>query len=215
MRHVSWIPYTDHADQLLNNDLFASNWYKLFEGQPTDGRNKLTWRDRFHSVVNVMYNFYSPGDQVFAVHTGAIGIGDIGRLWGERSTWALQEKLKGRMDLLGNTLGSVYGGWGFSGFHNPWDSESSTWTMMSPEDAMELSDETLREHPFFDTGIDQIEGIEALYDEATGSDWAFSHHSTLLSEFVPALSLAAGLQLTTETETRHWGIIQKGISDEE
>jgi len=151
----------------------------------------LTWRNRSQDVVNVVYNFYSPGDQVFDQHTGYPSAWDLE--WGGRYTWCLQEKLKGRMDLM-NILGSIYGGWGFNNHWSAYDVETNTWDLMPAEEALALSDETLREHPFFDTGIARINGIEALYNPTTGSDWAFGHHSALLSEFVPALSLAAGFQ---------------------
>lgn len=122
------------ADDLAHS---AAMWYKLWATTPTDSRYLLTWRLRFPKLNwSGVYNFYSPGDEVFTPTNGPTP-GALGVVWEEVqavflsspagvSAWSYQEKLKGRN--LGNAfLGSNYGGWGKSS-NPPWGVKVTTGT---------------------------------------------------------------------------------------
>jgi len=96
MTHPDWRSYT--------NRLYASEWYKLFPD--TDGRSRLTWRDRFKDVSKLtqLYNFYSSGEEVLQNSDMSLNpmIPDVlGReglsILPGTLPWALQELLKGRV----------------------------------------------------------------------------------------------------------------------
>jgi len=64
MQHSNWLGYS--------NRTWASSWYKLFPPQ-SDDRRKLTWRNRFASVLErtQLYNFWSSGDEVLEIGVGS------------------------------------------------------------------------------------------------------------------------------------------------
>ena len=45
------------------NRLWASEWHRLWEYNPDDGRNDLTWKDRFGNISQAI-NYYSSGEDV-------------------------------------------------------------------------------------------------------------------------------------------------------
>lgn len=101
MVHEDWSGY--------NSSTWCSTWHELFTAP--DDRAKLTWKDRFPSVLNVSYNFYSTGDELFEIYPGSPGPFSGGPFHLERYAWQKQEVLKGR-----TALGSTdWAGWGFSG----------------------------------------------------------------------------------------------------
>ena len=61
MRHPDWQNYS--------NRLWASEWYQLFGSG--DGRNALTWRDRFQNIA-FAYNYYSSTEDVLANSDGSV-----------------------------------------------------------------------------------------------------------------------------------------------
>ena len=103
MLHEDWVGY--------NSNTWCSTWYRLFSS--SDDRAKLTWRNRFPSVVSVAYNFYSLGDEIFEVYAGTptAFAGGIIPFHLERYAWQKQEVFKGRV-VLG---GTSWAGWGFAG----------------------------------------------------------------------------------------------------
>ena len=187
MRQPDW---TDYEARLR-----CSEWHKLFS-EP-DHRSELSWCDRLGNVAPVAYNFYSPGEDVLARHIGDIGPFSGG--WFSPYAWAKQEKLKGRMPV--NIGGSTYGGWGFNDAYGSfvWDEVWEEWDWdptLSPEEAAQLWDYELRSKPFFRPGGSAITPLYVPEDPETpdqGSDFAQTNHAQLLSEMIPAISLAAGL----------------------
>jgi hypothetical protein len=166
----------------------------------SDGRSKLTWRNRFANLPkDKLYNYFSSGDEVFQVHpnTDLNGAPDLpgledfnsGKLLDiihiGRYSWSLQEKLKGRMIVEGWT-GSTYGGWGF----NLNDYASGQWKDMpiSASRANLLTDEQLRQKPFFKMRTADIN----LLDPVSGSQFALDNRDRLLAEAIPARTGAAG-----------------------
>ncbi|MBI5634352.1 MAG: hypothetical protein HZA15_12840, partial [Nitrospirae bacterium] len=144
--------------------LRASEWYRLFKGQnPSDEREKLTWKNRFSAVKNMAaFNFYSEGDEVVS------------------GSWQSQETLKGFVPII-----SSDGGWKFNSTdyaHGP------EYDIPLPE-ANALTDETLRIRPFFDKGgiITPL-----LSSGPSGSNEASSNRNELLSRAFPATTWATG-----------------------
>lgn len=106
--HDEWTSYT--------NGCWSALWYQLFPS--SDARSKLTWHGRFASVVPIVANFYSSGDEVLELYSYAHnpawynGISPSGN-WGERYSWHKQELWKGRKSLLGFIGTTEWSGWGF------------------------------------------------------------------------------------------------------
>jgi hypothetical protein len=122
-----WKDYWDYnpnnaAEQPLKH-LFASNWHQLFPSD--DNRSKLTWKNRFSSIRNRMYNFYSPGDDVVrdanpALDTaGVIATARSGNGFSSYS-WAAQEYVKGGTSAALFAMlpyNSIQAGWSFNIHH--------------------------------------------------------------------------------------------------
>jgi hypothetical protein len=103
---LPWEPAMTHPDwRSYTNRLYASEWYRLFPD--SDGRNRLTWRNRFKDVPKrtQLYNFYSSGEEV--LQNSYMNLKpSIPDVLGWQSglsilpgtlPWALQELLKGRV----------------------------------------------------------------------------------------------------------------------
>jgi hypothetical protein len=202
MDHPDWKGYDDR--------LYASEWYKLFEN---DNRSKLTWRDRFRDRPNgtVYYNLYSSGEEVLGGHKGIPSILDTGMIKQTgRYTWALQEKLKGRMYIDFDFVGSELGGWGinpryidysyidpFTGRSNKAFSAQLMNTQLS-DDAFKVS---LRTTPFFSTSPEDA----VLFSEATGSAEAAKKavRDKFLAMRVPARTLPIGANPSKAFDDKH------------
>ncbi len=119
------------------NRLWASNWYKLFETDPNDGRGKLTWRGRFAGITNAI-NFYSPTEDVLRPSDGTEPS------LGAESAWVFQEMHKGTF-FMTIAPGNSEGGWGFNSEYESWWFGAN----MNPNPASEISDNQLKIEPFF------------------------------------------------------------------
>ena len=143
-----------------------------------DNRSRLTWKDRLANVVNAnVFNFYSSGEDVLANPSIPPGVPT-----GAREVWNLQERLKGYASR-GSLVTSSYGGWKANGRYV--NINGAIWT---PTQANQLTDDQLKTAPFFSPN-----SPTELYGQ-NGSAYAAdgAHRNTLLSEMIPALSLAAG-----------------------
>ena len=143
-----------------------------------------------HLTGATYYNFYSTGEEVLDVHTGALKIYEDAKamaLDGGRFAWVLSEKEKGRMWI--NFGGSDYGGWGFYEKYVI-ESPGSTTTYMNKtmplSIANQLTPAQLKVQPFFKLGR------ASSLVEPNGSSWADTNHAILISESVPATTVAAG-----------------------
>ena len=136
MTPEAWTNYTDRVR--------STHWFERFpEG---DGRRLLTWKGRFANVTNVV-NFYSSEEEV--VNNGN---GEAQSLLVRNYVWYNQETRKGLWPMM---LHEYEGGWDFNPFH---DTVTGSWVgneyvedrqRMSPQNALNLTDEQLRQHPFF------------------------------------------------------------------
>jgi len=189
MDHPEWDGYDER--------LFCSEWYTLFA--PNDKRSDLTWRDYFGSVLEVVYNFYSPGEEVLAAHPHHLvpSFTEVGFISGEYS-WAMQEKLKGRNQLGG----SILGGWGFNddppdGWYKPTGdvlpggqpAAFRRYTPAETEAEILMDTSVLKTKPFFKTGGP---AIADLYTDTGGSQFAEENFTTLMVAFASARSFALG-----------------------
>jgi hypothetical protein len=184
MVHPDWYNY--------KKDLAASEWYTLFPSD--DHRSELTWRNRFENLPEGInyFNFYSSGEEVLDTHTGDPGLFDIATDGVGRYAWALQEKLKGRMDPgFGWILGSSYGGWG----KNSEDYfEENTYIVTGKKVALpwfianDLDLSGLKIRPFFDMNFSS----ELFQDGSGGSEYARLNRTKLLAKAFPSLTMPAG-----------------------
>ena len=106
--HDDWVEYT--------NACWVARWHERFPA--TDARSRLTWRGRFASIIPLVVNFYSSGDEVLELYSDAHnpswynGFSPAGN-WGDRYSWHKQEIWKGRKSLLGLIGTTKWSGWGF------------------------------------------------------------------------------------------------------
>ena len=147
--------WRESATEFFPPELYAANWHKLFDD--ADNRSRLTWRDRFSSVLGRAYNFYSPGEEVVenadpgeTVTLNLINrIGDFmsGRGLGAHA-WVTQEIAKGCKNFILGwfVFDNCTAGWQYNrrqvdlefvGEENPfWDpgSTSSRWRRLNDWD---------------------------------------------------------------------------------
>ena len=135
MTPEAWTNYTDRVR--------ATHWFERFpEG---DGRRLLIWKGRFCNVTNIV-NFYSTQEEVVCNGDGRPK--DLGREY----SWYNQECYKGNWAWM---LHDNEGGWVFNRFYDtvtnpdPGNSSMEIVEHMPPASAAELTDEQLRQRPFF------------------------------------------------------------------
>lgn len=188
MVHLEWDNPASYFGT-YDERLFASQWHALWPA--SDGRSKLTWRDRFANFGDArLYNFYSSGEEVLETHPHSDDpeLTDAGMITlpGRRS-WALQEKLKGRMHT-GHVLGSETGGWGFTNFYNikPLD------TLPTGAQAASITDSQLRDVPFFRAKMKFGSYMSLDLFGPNGSQYAEQNRNSLLATAFPARTLPIG-----------------------
>jgi len=154
-----------------NTNTWCSKWFELFSSQ--DDREKLTWKDRFPSVLSVAYNFYSSGDEIFEIHEDP-GLFTGGLWYLERYAWQKQELFKG----CGGLGGTDWAGWEFAG-HWEGDTWVNDYTMA---EANAATPDNLRTNAVF------------LHAPATmfSSNITAQVVNDIIAQGVPALSYAAG-----------------------
>ena len=175
MTPVAWTNYVDMVR--------ATHWFELFpEG---DGRRLLTWKGRFSNVTNIV-NFYSTQEDV-------VCNGDGTQMpYGRPYSWYNQEYRKGSWAMM---LHEYEGGWEFNPYH---DTVTGSWggneyvehrQRMSPQDAANLTGETLRQHPFF---LDFAN--PEMYTSSNGLIVAsnYLYRAEMLAYAIPSESYAVG-----------------------
>lgn len=172
-----WLDYTNRA--------WASEWHKLFGG--SDGRNALTWRNRFGDIPQAL-NYYSSGEDILNNNMSG---GSVSLFSAPEKIWVFQEQVKG--GILPEMLIGVdsQGGWGFNGEYSTgvYDPSNDVFvTATTPAQAALLPDYMLRSHsffkPFYNMGIYGTNGSAiAAATEVQGK---------VLAEGVPSTSRAAG-----------------------
>lgn len=174
----------DPAWSVYNTRLWAAEWYRLFDA--SDGRNKLSWRNRFGGLPFV-YNFYSSGEDVLNNSTGQIPAPGADRVW------ALQEMVKGTNHPGALLTLDSQGGWGFNRIFDieeaPIDGSISTYRPRTPEEADQLTDEQLRVEPFFRRFKDKR---LLIADQGSAAAYEYLTRAKTLAEAIPALSFAVG-----------------------
>jgi hypothetical protein len=165
MRHPDWQNYS--------NRLWASEWYQLFNGG--DGRQSLTWRNRFGDIANT-YQYYSLGEDVLNNSDGTLP-----SLGAERS-WVNQEMRKGTW-LITIGPGNSEAGWGFN---HSYTNESGF--LLSPFEADLLADAQIRTNSFFAHFDD--ENLYGTNGSAVAQQLALRRQ--MLADALPALSPAMG-----------------------
>ena len=167
-----------------STNLWASEWHRLWAFNPADGRNKLTWKNRFGDILNAV-NYYSSSEDVLQNNPpnppdpeSLVGLWKAGQ-----HVWCFQEMIKG--GPIPNILWGVdsHGGWGFNFFYQKGGQPPD------PNYVNGLSDETLRGDSVFKLFYDLN-----LHYSALGSALAtnLAVRAKLLAEAIPAVSRATG-----------------------
>lgn len=172
-----WLTYT--------NRVWASEWYRLFGA--TDGRNGLTWRDRFGDISQAI-NYYSSGEDV--LDNNASG-GSVSLFDAPQYAWVFQEQIKG--GVLPAILVGVdsHGGWKFNndysaGVYDP--SNGVNVTATTPAEAAAVPPYLLRTDSFFKRFYD-----DNLYGTSGGTLATDDDvRVKILAEAIPSTSRAAG-----------------------
>ena len=191
---TEWRDYT--------NACWASNWHRLFAGNPNDSRAQMGWVNRFQNALanaTEVFNYYSSGDSVFTELASIPSLGsDVHMNWGvdwflwiipyptveitfENHCWQKQEVLKG----MAWAAGTLSGGWGF----NEWDQRDpdtgeSKRVSYSPLGAIHaLENGSITNRPVFD-----VSDAEEMLDSSATEDDIF----LALAKHVPALSSPVG-----------------------
>jgi len=199
----AWQTYSDRT--------FASSWWQLFAD--FDGRSALTWSNRLGNLGDVdIYNFYSPGEEVLrqddedpppGVLNG--GLTQLLNYWAGvpfgTYVWVWQEKGKGNAHF-DNFISSTHGGWRFPAnqYGDP--------IPIPPSTANGLPASILRQVPVFDFGsrFDPIEGPFpdlVLTNAVDGNAYAQANRDRILSDAIPALTLAAGANFVPIFDERY------------
>lgn len=183
MVHSDWFGYQRRFG--------TSEWYQLFAGT-SDGRNKLTWRNRFAALPeSIKYvNFFSSGEDVLATYSGIQpSPSDLISFDLSRNSWVLQEKWKGRPFGL---AGSDYMGWEF----NLSDDQYNPYLrghLDSYDANLSITDNNqLITRPFFQKIAPP--GVESVLFSDTFVDFSAIklNYNKLLTYAIPALSTATG-----------------------
>lgn len=167
MANPDWHGYT--------NRLWASRWHEAWKRlDPNDGRCRMTWRGRFGNITNA-YNYYSTGEEVLA---NGDGVGKA--LLRAAYSWYNQESRKGQWPML--LPGNNEAGWSFNGAYD------TLMFHMSPENAVNLSDDMIRTNSFF--GLFDERGLYGTNGSVLATQPAVRRHA--LADGIPAESYAAG-----------------------
>lgn len=195
MTEDDWKPFYDHGSGEQRR-LFAANWHQLFSENPDDNRNKLTWKELFAApdLISVLYNFYSPSDEVVENPDETEEIGDIDNIWNsavlKRHAWVSQEIGKGGQNGVALALlDDLNGGWEFNG---EWDISlpegyGDRTRRRTPSEAAWITDAELKSKPFHRPFL-----FSELYDPDRGSGAAglTDNRYRLLGTGIPATSYA-------------------------
>ncbi len=191
MVHSDWFGYQKRFS--------ASEWHRLWDGT-SDGRNKLTWRNRFAALpggVNYV-NFFSSGEDVLAKYEGSQPDFSNWQAFIDnfkgRNSWVMQEKWKGRPSGPG---GSETMGWGFNREdtqYNPYDVGLGAIVHLGPINTnnSSISDNQLISRPFFLNVVPA--GIGSVLFSSVSADFSAikPFYNRILAEGIPALTEVTG-----------------------
>jgi hypothetical protein len=161
----------------LPERLMAAKWHELFASDPTDRRNDLTWNDNFSGVRDLIFNFYSPGEDV--VENSALTNASLFQAFSDfsisRGAWKTQEVVKGTSYASATFFfNRKQAGWGKSSHHS------------SPNG---ISDSELRTIPYFDPFEESdLTSTNAAIASAKASEPHVFYD--LLARAIPSLSFA-------------------------
>lgn len=119
LANMTYSPWTEgeHSTPNYPRSLWASDWYKLFQGG-SDARQTLTWKNRFINAIPVIHSFYSSTEDVLGKFSGTPTWTVVNSAFDGFGSyaWVIQEKAKGNIvSLFGvEIVGTGYGGWGFN-----------------------------------------------------------------------------------------------------
>jgi hypothetical protein len=149
----------------------------------------LTWRNYFSSLNTTKYNYRSSGEEVLETHPCFVTptFVDLETIRYGRWTWALQEKTKGRNEVIG---GTDAGGWGFNPYWYVTDISGKKVPRL-PGQTQDIADDDvrLRTEPFFRKGFPSI---LPLYQYPPGTKLTDKSEYGLLATFVPSRTLPIG-----------------------
>lgn len=195
--------------------LYASNWHSLFPS--SDYRSKLTWENRFQSIIEsgLGHSFYSPGDEVVANAAEMEEVSVIAMLlqWEfSYGAWKMQELGKGLEwsdTVAATTLERGQGGWRFNSGTTGWhvvtgQTNGATLTRrLFPAEATvaAVPDVALKTKPFFglflEAGLTSTNSVTA--SNLAGNPWV---QYDVLARGIPAKSHAMAANFVSEFGNR-------------
>ena len=194
MTEDDWKPYYDYGNNGSQHRFFAANWHELFAADPTDNRNKLTWKNIFAkpALLNVAYNFYSPSENVVENPDETEEFADWGNLWNSatkkgRHAWVQQEIGKGGQSPIALTaFHEINGGWQFNQ-HWMLPLAGGDFQPRPPAIAATITNAQLKTEPFHRKFL-----YPDLHDPVLGSGVAgiTTKRYKVLATGIPALSFA-------------------------
>jgi hypothetical protein len=196
MMEKTWVGYPE--------TVFASEWFDLFNDD--DPRRNLTWRNRFESVLDVAYNFYSPGEQVLQNPSNI----PTTVLWEALWTTGISESLAGRsswyMQAIGKGCKNVVFGWYNKPCQGGWeDRDLSRPSAEHTQERLDLPESdpyALTNEYLAQTGLFRPFYLNSLY--------AAIDEGNELTSGTPSGSLMRGFMLDPETT---WQILASGVPE--
>ncbi len=191
IRHPDWrVGGVDYEDRLT-----ASHWHKLFLDTSTvsgDGRQYLTWRDRFAGITFAT-NFYSSGEEVLRNADGTLPSLTSQFMQKGPNSWTFQEMRKGTYGAHSVSLNPTHGGWEFNDDEGAPDYYENG-VRLSPQQMEGVADHELREVPFFGNFVEDFEVLHNPHGHPDAITLSYENntHYRLLSSAIPAASFAAG-----------------------
>jgi len=187
MRHPSWSSYDN------KRRLWASRWHKLFEGDSNDGRNGLTWKDRFGNIPNA-YNYRSSGEDTLNNGNGSVpSTWDV--YWTSNRAWVSQEMSKGGSGLVALLTQDSHGGWGFSSHYDvvigytQGNHTIPIYGTRPPDQTDSITDDELKAQPFFK---DFQSGTGIVGQNGSTNAKNYETRAKVLAEAIPSMSFAVG-----------------------
>ena len=191
--YMKYVPSDWHG---YTNACWAANWFRWFQGDPSDARGRMGWPGYFSAAINnvgTIYNYYSSGDLVFmeagtppGLTAGMFHWPTLSWTWPfinlnmteEAHSWQKQETRKG-IDPIAGTL---KGGWGFHCWYETVGGEPVQEYYTATQANAMAADGSITNSPVFSYGGTPLNSRNASQDDIWLS----------LAKYVPAVSAPIG-----------------------
>ena len=191
--YMKYVPSDWHG---YTNACWAANWFRWFQGDPSDARGRQGWPDYFSAALGnagTVYNYYSTGDLVFMetetapdLTAGLFHWPTLSWTWPfvnlniteEAYSWQKQETRKG----IDPMAGTFKGGWGFHCWYETVGGEPVQEYYTAAQANAMAADCSITNSPVFSCGGTSLNNRNASQDDIWMS----------LAKYVPAVSSPVG-----------------------